>query len=281
MVRNYLSLLNLSHEVQDLAEAAQLTEKQLRPVIRLRTDQEQLEWVRRIIEDKWSGRQVLQAILQPPVLQSSLREISQSTVEQRFERRVVDAAKTIHALLTLPEENYEEAVVALAVRARDPKMRQALQSLRQTLEEVLLKVEDLSSSEAIEVALLVVLPPLTALKRHLPAAETERFEAEAWTGSQILDRLLELRQNDMIMASRLEPFFSQIEFDAEALRAGERMALPVLRGERSADYPDRLVYRVRSGAAIYWAHELLVKRGEVQFKTMKAEIEGIDYLEEE
>jgi hypothetical protein len=281
MVRNYLSLLNLSQEVQDLAEAAQLTEKQLRPVIRLRTDEEQLEWVRRIIEEKWSGRQVFREITQPPAMPSSLREISQTTVEQRFERRVIDAAKTIHALLTLPEENYEEAVIALAVRARDPKMRQALQSLRQTLEEILLKVEDLSTAGAIEVPLLSILPPLAALKRHLPAVEVDLFETEAWTGSQILDRLFELRQEDAMAASRLEPFFNQIEFDAEALRAGEPMALPVLRGEKSADYPDRIAYRVKSGASIYWAHELLVKRGEAQFKTMKAEIEGIDYLEEE
>lgn len=281
MVRNYLSLLNLSQEIQDLAEAAQLTEKQLRPVIRLKTDEEQLEMVRRIVEEKWSGRQVLREVIQPAPLPSSLREISQSTVEQRFERRVIDAAKTIHALLTLPEENYEEAVIALAVRARDPKMRQALQSLRQTLEEILLKVEDLSTAGAIEVPLLSILPPLAALKRSLPAAEGDLFEAEAWTGSQILDRLFELRQEDAMVASRLDPFFNQIEFDAEALRAGEAMALPVLRGEKSADYPDKVAYRVKSGASIYWAHELLVKRGEAQFKMMKAEIEGIDYLEEE
>jgi hypothetical protein len=281
MVRNYLALLNLSPEIQDLAEAAQLTEKQLRPVIGLKTDKEQLEMVRLIIEKKWSGRQVQREITQPPVMTSSLKEISQSTVEQRFEKRVIDAAKTIHTLLTMPEENYEEAVIALAVRARDPKMRQALQSLRQTLEEVLLKVEDLSSSEAIEVPLLSILPPLAALKRHLSVDEVEHFEADAWTGSQILDHLFERRQEDMVVASRLEPFFNQVEFDAEALRAGEGMALPVLRGEKREDYPNRIVYRVKSGASIYWAHELLVKRGEARFKTLRAEIEGIDYPEEE
>jgi hypothetical protein len=281
MVRNYLALLNLSDEIQDLAEAAQLTEKQLRPVIGLKTDKEQLEMVQRIIEKKWSGRQVQREITQPPIITSSLKEISQSTVEQRFEKRVIDAAKTIHTLLTLPEENYEEAVIALAVRARDPRMRQAIQSLRQTLEEVLLKVEDLSSSEVVEVSLLSILPPLAALRRHLSVDEIERFETEAWTGSQVLDYLFERRQEDLMVASRLEPFFNQVEFDAEALRAKEGMALPVLRGEKREDYPNRLVYRVKSGASIYWAHELLVKRGEAQFKTLRAEIEGIDYPEEE
>ena len=59
------------------------------------------------------------------------------------------------------------------------------------------------------------------------------------------------------------------------------MALPVLRGEKREDYPNRIVYRVKSGASIYWAHELRVKRGEARFKTMRAEIEGIDYPEEE
>ena len=121
----------------------------------------------------------------------------------------------------------------------------------------------------------------TALRRHLPVDEVERFEAEAWTGSQILDHLFERRQEDMVVASRLEPFFNQVEFDAEALRAREGMALPVLRGEKRGDYPDRVVYRVKSGASIYWAHELLVKRGEAQFKVMRAEIEGIDSSEEE
>jgi hypothetical protein len=282
MVRNYLALLNkLSLELQDLAEAAQLTEKQLRPVVGLKTDKEQLEMVQNIIEKKWSASQVRREIIQPHVPTSSFKEIFQNTVEQRFEKRVIDAAKTIHTLLSLPEENYEEAVIALAVRARDPKMRQALQSLRQTLEEVLLKVEDLSSSEASEVPLLSILPPLTALRRHLSVDEVERFEAEAWTGSQILDYLFERRQEDMVVASRLEPFFNQVEFDAEVLRAKEGRALPVLRGEKREDYPNRIVYQVKSGASIYWAHELLVKRGEVRFKTMRAEIEGIDYPGEE
>jgi hypothetical protein len=65
MVRNYLALLNLSPEAQDLTEAAQLTEKQLRPVMRLKSDEEQLEMIRRIIDEKWSSRQVLHEIAPP------------------------------------------------------------------------------------------------------------------------------------------------------------------------------------------------------------------------
>lgn len=267
MVRNYLALLKLSPEVQDLAEAGQLTEKQLRSVVSLPTDEKQIAMIQQIIEKKWSSRKV-----QQKVATSSLREISQTTVEQRFEKRVLDAAKTIHSLLSLPEENYEEAVTALAIRAKDPKTRQALQALRQTLEEILLKVEDLTDSSVVEVSLLSVLPPLEGLKRHLPFEKAESLETNALTGGQILEQLLTWRQNDGVLASRLEPFFNQIEFDAEALRAGEPMPLPRLMGEKHPQHTDLAVYKVESGASIYWAHELLVRRGESQFRVMKAEI---------
>jgi len=280
MVRNYLALLNLSAEAQDLAEAGQLTEKQLRPVMRLKTDEEQLELIRRIVEEKWSSRKVFQEVA-PTAPKSSLREVSQTTVEQRFEKRIMDAAKTMYSLLTLPQESYEDVIITLAGRATDPKMRQALQSLRQTLEEILLRVEDLTASKVIEVALLAVIPPLEAIKRHLPADKADLLEAEVATGGQILDQLLEWRQQDAVLSSRLEPFFSQVEFDAESLRAGEPMALPVLVGEKRPEYSDLMIYRLRSGASIYWAHELLVKRGEAQFKKMKAELLSIAYLDEQ
>ncbi len=272
MVRNYLSLLNLSAEAQDLAEAGQLTEKQLRPVMRLRTNEEQMAMMRKIIAEKWSSRKVFQEVVPPPAPKSSLREITQTTVEQRFERRVLDAAKTVHSLLTLPQENYDEAVLWLAVRAKESKTRQALQALRRTLEEILLKAEDLAETRITEVPLLAVVPPLEGLKRHLPAEKVEVFETEVLTGSQILEQLFTWRQEDGVLASRLEPFFIQIELDAEALRAGEPMPLPTLRGEKKPNYSDVAVYGVESGASVYWAHELLVKNGESRFKMMKAEI---------
>ncbi len=272
MVRNYLTLLNLSPEAQDLAEAAQLTEKQLRPVMRLPTDVDQLTMIRRIVDEKWSGRQVLQEVIAPVAQKSQLREVSLTTVEQRFEKRVLDAAKTVHSLLSLPQENYEEVVITLASRAKDPKMRQALQSLRQTLEEVLLKIEDLVTSDVIEVSLLSVLPPLEGLKRHLLPEKVEILETQVMTGGQILEQLVTWRQSDVVLASRLEPFFNQIEFDAEALRAGEPMPLPRLKGEKHPQHTDLAVYKVEAGASIYWAHELLVRRGESQFKLMRAEV---------
>ncbi len=278
MVRNYLTLLNLSVEAQDLCEAAQLTEKQLRPVLRLKSDDEQLAMIKKIVEEKWSGRKVLQEISSSKP-KSTLREVSQSTVEQRFEKRVLDAAKTVHSLLSLPQENYDETITALAIRAKDSKTRQALQSLRQTLEEVLLRVEGIVDSKILEVNLLSVIPPLDGLKRHLPAEKGEMFETEVFTGSQILDQLVRWWQSDAVLASRLEPFFNKIEADAEALRAGDAMPLPTLRGEKNPDYSDVIVYEVESGVTIYWAHELLVSRGESQFKRMKAEIVSMTVID--
>jgi DNA-binding FrmR family transcriptional regulator len=255
-----------------LCEAAQLTEKQLRPVMRLKTNEEQLAMLQRIVEEKWSGREVLQEVTAAPKLRSSLREVSQTTVEQRFEKRVLDAAKTVHSLLSLPQDNYDEAITAISIRAKDSKTKQALQALRQALEEVLLKAEGLVDTKIVEVTLLSVIPPLEGLQRHLPAEKLEMFETEVLTGSQILEQLLDWRQTDVVLASRLEPFFNQIELDAEALRAGEPMTLPMLKGERNPNYSDLAVYEVESGASIYWAHELLVRGGESQFKMMKAEI---------
>jgi hypothetical protein len=191
----------------------------------------------------------------------------------------LDAAKTIHSLLSLPPENYEEAVTTLALRAKDSKTRQALQALRQALEEILLKVEDLTESSVVDVPLLAVIPPLDGLKRHLPLEKFQAFESEVLTGSQILEQLMAWRQSDGVLASRLEPFFNQIEFDAEALRAGEPMPLPRLSGEKKLNYGDLAVYKVESGVSIYWAHELLVKRGESQFKLMKAEIVSISIVD--
>ena len=281
MVRNYLALLNLSSEAQDLCEAAHLTEKQLRPVMRLNMEEEQIAMIRRIIAEKWSGSQVLQEVTFPSKPKPLFRGVSQTTVEQRFERRILDAAKTIQPLLSLPQDNYEEVISTIALRAKDSKTRQALQSLRQALEEILLKAEGLAVSKIAEVSLLSVIPPLNGLKRHLPPEKFEIFETEALTGSQILDYLLTWRQSDVVLSSRLEPFFSQVEREAEALRAGEPMSLPLLRGEQSPNHAGVAVYEIESGASIYWAHELLVRRGVSQFKVMKAEIISMTVMDEE
>ena len=282
MVRNYLRLLNLPPQAQDLAEAGQLTEKQLRPVVRLKTDEEQIALVQRIVEEKWSGRKVLSEVTSTMTKpKTSLREVSQTTLEQRFEKRVLDAAKTVYSLASMPKENYDEAVISLALRARDDKTRQALHKLHTTLEEILLKSEDLAESEVSEVTLISVIPPVLGLKHHLPAENFEGLDTTVATGAQILEQLLTWQQEDAILASRLEPFFRQIEFEAEALRAGESLILPILQGRKQVKFPDLVVYEVTAGASIYWAHELLVRQGHNQFKAMKAEIVNITVFTED
>jgi hypothetical protein len=154
-----------------------------------------------------------------------------------------------------------------------------LQALRQALEEILLKVADLTESNIVEVSLLSIIPPLDGLKRHLPADKFNALETEVLTGGQILEQLLTWSQEDAVLVSRLEPFFHQIEIDAEALRAGESMPLPRLRGEKKPTYGDLAVYRVDAGVSIYWAHELLVRRGESRFKLMKAEIVSMSLVD--
>jgi len=58
MVRNYLALLRFPRAVQELADAAGLTEFRLRPVVSLDGPDRQLRIVERIVEENLSGRQV-------------------------------------------------------------------------------------------------------------------------------------------------------------------------------------------------------------------------------
>jgi len=58
MVRNYLALLRLPQAVQELADAADLGEFRLRPLVSLADPGQQLRTVQRIVEENLSGRQV-------------------------------------------------------------------------------------------------------------------------------------------------------------------------------------------------------------------------------
>lgn len=62
MVRNYLALLTLPPEAQDLAGAADVAERQLRPLVRLKAPQEQVNLVRRIIQEGLTGVEVERAV---------------------------------------------------------------------------------------------------------------------------------------------------------------------------------------------------------------------------
>jgi hypothetical protein len=187
----------------------------------------------------------------------------------------------MYTLLELPQEKYEETISSLAMRAQDDKMRQAFQSLAANIGRILLRVEGLSSVQPVAVKLTSVIPPLEALKRHLPDGYVQTLERRPLTGSQVLDMLLTWQEEDVVVASRLAEFFNQTESLTEALRAGEYVEPVTVEGERSPQYPDAVVYHVLSGTTTYWAHELLVRRGEEQFRTMLAHVVSIDDVPDE
>jgi len=261
MVRNYLSLLNLSAEAQDLAEAAQLTEKQLRPVIQLKSDFERLMLIKQMITQRWSSRQVSQEVAKPTV---TLREVTQTSVEERFETKLISAAKTVASVLTLPSEAYQQVLFTLAKRAKDPKTREVLTALHQTLAEVLQKIDDLAEVKLVEVSLGTLVPNLEEIQSFLPAEMTESLVGLA--GNVIWRHLQAWRRDDVMLASRLQPFFSRVEMDAEALRAGEVLAMPVVKSLTAGQY------KIMANGAIYWAHELLLQDGLSQFGTIRVEL---------
>ena len=73
------------------------------------------------------------------------------------------------------------------------------------------------------------------------------------------------QRDDVMLASRLQPFFSQVEAEAEALRAGEVLAMPVVKSAAGQ-------YKIGANGATYWAHELLVQDGLSQFGTIRVEL---------
>jgi hypothetical protein len=143
MVRNYLALLRLSPEAQDLAEAGQLTEKQLRPVMRLKSDEEQIALIRQIIAKNWSSRRILEEVTSPADSKSALADPPPVRPEQSIEKHVLAAIKSVYALLALPEEEYDRALRILAATAKNKRTGQGLRVLLQTIEEILAKAEEM------------------------------------------------------------------------------------------------------------------------------------------
>jgi hypothetical protein len=143
MVRNYLALLRLSPEAQDLAEAGQLTEKQLRPVMRLKSDEEQIALIREIIAKNWSARRILEEVASPPDSKSAPTDPSPAALEKTIEKHILAVIKSVYALLALPEEDYDRAISMLAAKARNKRTRQGLRVLLQTLEEISAKAEEM------------------------------------------------------------------------------------------------------------------------------------------
>ncbi|MDM8527126.1 ParB N-terminal domain-containing protein [Anaerolineales bacterium HSG24] len=272
MVRNYLTLLKLSSESQDLAEAGELTEKQLRPIVRLKTDFEQQMMIKEIIAKKWSSRQVAQQVTPskptPPV---TLQEVAKTTVEQRFEQRIINAAKTVSSLMSLPTENYDMVVNTLASRAKDEKTHEALQALHDALRAILLKADDLVKRQYLELSITVIIPPLTELTQYLPSNKQSVIQSDKLSGAEILAQLIDWHEADVVFSSRMHPFFKELETTADALRAGETLPRPLAQQTDN----DEKRYLLKSGGYLYWAHLLLVQRGQMQFKTIMVELETV------
>lgn len=137
MVRNYLRLLTLSAELQDLAEAAQLTEKQLRPVMQLRSDDDRRAMMLQIIDGKLSGRAAAE-IVSVHRTPKKIRQVSGGDVEQRLEQRLYQAAKTVYELVSLGDDVYESVLQRLAERlAGDEVVEGALLSMQKLLNDLL------------------------------------------------------------------------------------------------------------------------------------------------
>ena len=141
MVRNYTRLLDLSQDLQDLAEAAQLTEKQLRNTFKL-TASKQREIILKIVSQQLSSRQIKEEV-QEALLPFSLRKVNRSTVEQKMEKRLLQTAATAQEILSLGQESYNMILAMLANRlTADEETKTALLSLRQMIDDLMDDEED-------------------------------------------------------------------------------------------------------------------------------------------
>jgi len=139
MVRNYLRLLKLPSDLQDIAEAAQLTEKQLRPIMGLSTMAEQRRVLMQIVERRLSGRAIEELVKPSAATRAVGRTVT--TIEQRLERRLYQTARTVLGLAE--SSDYGQFVADLAERlAKSAVVRDEFVAMHQLLEDVLSLVDD-------------------------------------------------------------------------------------------------------------------------------------------
>jgi hypothetical protein len=77
VVRNYLALLRLPPPVQELADAANLSEFRLRPVVSLEDADHQLRMLERIVEENLSGREVDALVKEAKAAAEAGRKVTQ------------------------------------------------------------------------------------------------------------------------------------------------------------------------------------------------------------
>lgn len=139
MVRNYLRLLKLPVDLQDIAEAAQLTEKQLRPIMKLNTVVEQRRVLMQIVERRLSGRMIEELVKPSVSTRATGRAIT--TIEQRLEKRLYQTARTVLGLAE--SSDYGQFVSDIAERlAKSDAARNEFVAMHQLLEDVLSLAND-------------------------------------------------------------------------------------------------------------------------------------------
>ncbi len=272
MVRNYLRLLKLPAELQDFVEAAQLTEKQLRPVMRLKTEAEQRQLIIQIINQRLSGRDVLSKVA-PTAPVSSLKQVKRTTVEQRLEKRLFQAAMTVHEIVALGEDAYAAVVESLAGRVSDETTRDALLKMRQLIDDLVGNPVLSDFGVYQDVPLDIILPPIDYLQRSLPDVYWNQLKnAQAEGGREAFRLLRQWKNDDPLVANRLAGFFKPVDEFAKKIRAGERVLIPGLEKAPDSKKSKKYMYQVTNGNAIYWANISLSFMDEDAYQTMRAEV---------
>lgn len=267
MVRNYLRLLSLSLGLQDLAEAAHLTEKQLRPVMRLKTDAEQLHMIKQIINEKLSGRAVLDRVKSASPSTSIKRTIP-TTLEQRLEKRLFQVVKTVHEVFALGRESYVDVIQLIAPKMSDATTQEALQALRQVIDDLIGQPDAQSTPSLNHFRLDEIAPPIDMLIPLLPATYETSIN-DALSSSQIMTHLLSWQRDDPILASALHPFLNQIEERAVSIKAGQPVMTPTA---RTISESDNTKYRLVSGKMVFWAYVSLTLQGFEEFETISVDL---------
>ena len=268
MVRNYLRLLSLSPGLQDLVEAAHLTEKQLRPVMRLKTDAEQLQLVKQIINEKLSGRAVLDRVKSGSP-STSLKRTTSTTLEQRLEKRLFQIVKTVHEVVALGRESYVDMVQMLVPRVSDQTTRESLYALRQMIDDLIGGPEAGSTPSTELLSLTEIEPPVEVFIALLPATYQAIINRTVTSAAEIMTNLLTWHRDDPLVASALNSFLQQVEERAEAIKAGQPMLTPAVQIAPEAPIAN---YRLVTGKIIYWAYVSLVLQGLDRFETIAVEL---------
>lgn len=267
MVRNYLRLLNLPPTLQDLAEAAQLSEKQLRPVMRLGSEIEQKQLIGQIVSEQLSGQAVL-AKVQSTLPPSSLKRTRPTTLEQRLEKRLFQTVKTVHEVSSLEPNLYKDIIQMLAERMNDTATKNALVALRRMIDDLIGDTTNPPRVYERKLAIHLIEPPIDVININLPSDYQGRLTEVNGTGLELWQMLLTWQQEEPIIGSSLHRFFSEVEARAEQIQANEDLVAPTVVSSNDEIEQTPYTYKLIDSKLVYWAHILLLTEGHTQFETL-------------